>query len=99
MAKIVGVQFQKDGKMFYFDANGFDPAVGEYVIADTAFSVVGSPHASAECFAVVEICSVGVFVVFIIGRSVFSVKARGHTGNHDRGCLPDITPPLCERYS
>lgn len=36
MAKIVGVQFQKDGKMFYFDANGFDPAVGEYVIADTS---------------------------------------------------------------
>ena len=35
MSRIIGVQFQKNGKMFYFDANGFDAENGEYVIVDT----------------------------------------------------------------
>ena len=36
MGKIIGVQFQKNGKLYYFDANGFDVKPGEYVIVDTA---------------------------------------------------------------
>ena len=36
MDKIVGVQFQKNGKLYYFDTNGFDVKPGEYVIVDTA---------------------------------------------------------------
>ena len=36
MGKIIGVQFQKNGKIYYFDANGFEPVTGEYVIVDTA---------------------------------------------------------------
>ena len=36
MGKIIGVQFQKNGKLYYFDANGFDVKVGEYVVVDTA---------------------------------------------------------------
>ena len=36
MGKIIGVQFQKNGKIYYFDANGFDVKPGEYVIVDTA---------------------------------------------------------------
>ena len=36
MGKIIGVQFQKNGKLYYFDANGFEPGTGEYVIVDTA---------------------------------------------------------------
>lgn len=36
MGKLIGVQFQKNGKIYYFDANGFDVKAGEYVIVDTA---------------------------------------------------------------
>ena len=36
MGKLIGVQFQKNGKIYYFDANGFDVNPGEYVIVDTA---------------------------------------------------------------
>ena len=36
MERIIGVQFQKNGKVYYFDANNFEPRVGEYVIVDTA---------------------------------------------------------------
>ena len=35
MGKIIGVQFQKNGKLYYFDANGFDVKPGDYVIVDT----------------------------------------------------------------
>lgn len=36
MAKVIGIQFQKNGKLYYFDANGFEPKTGDYVIVDTA---------------------------------------------------------------
>ena len=36
MGKIIGVQFQKNGKLYYFDANGIDAKVGDYVIVDTS---------------------------------------------------------------
>lgn len=36
MGKLIGVQFQKNGKIYYFDANGFDVKPGDYVIVDTA---------------------------------------------------------------
>ena len=36
MAKLIGVQFQKNGKLYYFDANGLDPKPGDYVIVDSA---------------------------------------------------------------
>ncbi|MBR2661239.1 MAG: stage 0 sporulation family protein [Clostridia bacterium] len=36
MAKLIGVQFQKNGKLYYFDANGFEVKPGDYVIVDTA---------------------------------------------------------------
>lgn len=36
MGKLIGVQFQKNGKMYYFDANEFDVKPGDYVIVDTA---------------------------------------------------------------
>jgi cell fate regulator YaaT (PSP1 superfamily) len=36
MGKLIGVQFQKNGKLYYFDANGFEPKPGDYVIVDTA---------------------------------------------------------------
>ena len=35
MGKIIGVQFQKNGKMYYFDPNGFDIKTGDYVVVDT----------------------------------------------------------------
>ena len=35
MNKIMGVQFQRNGKMYYFDANGIETEVGYYVIVDT----------------------------------------------------------------
>ena len=35
MGKIIGVQFQKNGKMYYFDLNGFEVKSGDYVIVDT----------------------------------------------------------------
>ena len=36
MAKVIGIQFQKNGKLYYFDTNGFEPKTGDYVIVDTA---------------------------------------------------------------
>ena len=36
MGKLIGVQFQKNGKLYYFDANGIDVKTGDYVIVDTA---------------------------------------------------------------
>ena len=33
---IIGVQFQKNGKLYYFDANGYDVKPGDYVVVDTA---------------------------------------------------------------
>lgn len=36
MSKIIGIQFQKNGKMYYFDANGIEAAAGSFVIVDTA---------------------------------------------------------------
>ena len=36
MVKIIGVQFQKNGKLYYFDPNGLETSVGDYVIVDTA---------------------------------------------------------------
>ena len=36
MGKIIGVQFQKNGKLYYFDANGLEVKPGDYVIVDTA---------------------------------------------------------------
>jgi cell fate regulator YaaT (PSP1 superfamily) len=35
MGKIIGVQFQKNGKMYWFDANGIEAQNGDYVIVDT----------------------------------------------------------------
>ena len=35
MGKIIGVQFQKNGKMYYFDSNEFDVKTGDYVVVDT----------------------------------------------------------------
>ena len=36
MEKIVGIQFQKNGKLVYFDTNHIDIKAGDYVIAETA---------------------------------------------------------------
>lgn len=36
MATIIGVQFQKNGKLYYFDPNGYEVKPGEYVIVDTS---------------------------------------------------------------
>ena len=35
MATIIGVQFQKNGKLYYFDTNGLEIRTGDYVIVDT----------------------------------------------------------------
>ena len=35
MGKLIGVQFQKNGKLYYFDADGFEVKPGDYVIVDT----------------------------------------------------------------
>ena len=35
MGTIIGVQFQKNGKLYYFDANGFEVKPGDYVVVDT----------------------------------------------------------------
>ena len=35
MSKIMGVQFQRNGKMYYFDANGVEAEPGSFVIVDT----------------------------------------------------------------
>ena len=36
MGSVTGIQFQKNGKLYYFDTNGFDVKIGDYVIVDTA---------------------------------------------------------------
>ena len=36
MGRIIGVQFQENGKMYYFDSSDFEIKTGEYVIVDTA---------------------------------------------------------------
>ena len=36
MGAIIGVQFQKNGKLYYFDPDGFEVKVGDYVIVDTS---------------------------------------------------------------
>ena len=36
MGKLIGVQFQKNGKLYYFDSNGFEVKPGDYVVVDTA---------------------------------------------------------------
>ena len=36
MVSIVGIQLQKNGKIYYFDVNGLSVKPGDYVIADTA---------------------------------------------------------------
>ena len=36
MVSIVGIQLQKNGKIYYFDVNGLEIKPGDYVIADTA---------------------------------------------------------------
>ena len=36
MATVVGIQLQKNGKIYYFDVNGLNINPGEYVIVDTA---------------------------------------------------------------
>ena len=35
MARIIGIQFEKNGKMYYFDPEDLEPALGTYVIVDT----------------------------------------------------------------
>lgn len=35
MGSVTGVQFQKNGKLYYFDSNGFETKTGDYVIVDT----------------------------------------------------------------
>ena len=36
MSKIIGIQFQKNGKVYYFDPNGIEAEAGCFVIVDTA---------------------------------------------------------------
>lgn len=36
MGRIIGVQFQENGKMYYFDSSDTDVKTGDYVIVDTA---------------------------------------------------------------
>ena len=35
MAKVIGVQFQKNGKVYYFEPGPFTPKAGDYVIVET----------------------------------------------------------------
>jgi len=35
MSKVIGVQFQQNGKMIYCEANGIEATVGQYVVANT----------------------------------------------------------------
>ena len=35
MSKVIGIQFQQNGKMFYYDPNGIEAEAGQYVVADT----------------------------------------------------------------
>ncbi len=39
MARVTGVQFQKNGKMYFFDPVEFEPHQGDYVIVDTVRGV------------------------------------------------------------
>ena len=58
MGKIIGIQFQNNGKMYYFDANGFEVKPGDYVIVDTARGqdigevVMGAREADESVFRV-----------------------------------------------
>ena len=36
MVKIAGIQFQKNGKIYQYDANNLEVAPGYYVVADTS---------------------------------------------------------------
>jgi len=36
MIRVVGVRFQQNGKMIYYDAGVLEPAVGDYVVAETS---------------------------------------------------------------
>ena len=36
MGKLIGVQFQKNGKLYYFDSNGLEANPGDYVVVDTS---------------------------------------------------------------
>lgn len=36
MGKIIGIQFQENGKMYYFDSADVEVKTGDYVIVDTA---------------------------------------------------------------
>ena len=35
MSKVIGIQFQQNGKMLYYDPNGIEAEAGQYVVADT----------------------------------------------------------------
>ena len=35
MAKVIGVQFQNNGKIYYFDPGNLEPHSGDYVIVNT----------------------------------------------------------------
>jgi len=35
MVNVIGVRFQQNGKMYYFDAGAFTPSMGEFVVVDT----------------------------------------------------------------
>ena len=39
MAKVVGIQFQKNGKIYNYDVNNLDLNQSDYVIADTAHGI------------------------------------------------------------
>lgn len=39
MATIVGIQFQKNGKIYNYDVNNLDIHQDEYVIADTSHGI------------------------------------------------------------
>ncbi len=36
MVSVIGVRFQQNGKMYYFDADTFSPTMGDYVIVNTS---------------------------------------------------------------
>ncbi len=35
MGNVTGIQFEKNGKLYYFDSNGFNLKIGDYAIVDT----------------------------------------------------------------
>ncbi|MFC1984277.1 stage 0 sporulation family protein [Chloroflexota bacterium] len=56
MAEIVGVRFKKAGKVYYFDAAGFDLEVNDYVVVDTARGLeLGQVVTSSEQVSVGEV--------------------------------------------